>query len=94
MEIRSVRHRGLRRLMLRDDASGLPAAAVPKIRNMLSFLQDMPGPEAMASVPSWRAHRLTGERKGSWSLHVTANWRLTFRIEDGAIVELDYEDYH
>ena len=40
--------------------------------------------------------RLTGGRKGTWSLTVTANWRLTFRIdrEEREIVDLDYEDYH
>ena len=29
-----------------------------------------------------------------WSLHVTRNWRLTFRIEEDEIVDVDYEDYH
>ena len=29
-----------------------------------------------------------------WSLHVTRNWRLTFRIEDGEVLDVDYEDYH
>jgi proteic killer suppression protein len=31
-----------------------------------------------------------------WSLFVTKNWRVTFRIDhtDIEIVDLDYEDYH
>ena len=39
---------------------------------------------------------LSGDRRGIWSLAVTANWRLTFRIDRDAmeIVDLDYEDYH
>jgi proteic killer suppression protein len=41
-----------------------------------------------------KAHHLTGDRKGVWSLNVTRNWRLTFRIEDGEILDVDYEDYH
>lgn len=63
---------------------------------MLSFLQDMQREEELQSVPSWKAHRLTGDRKGTWSLFVTKNWRLTFRIDRDAIeiVDLDYEDYH
>jgi plasmid maintenance system killer protein len=44
--------------------------------------------------PLWKAHQLTGERKGVWSLHVTRNWRLTFQIKDGEIWDVDYEDYH
>jgi proteic killer suppression protein len=42
----------------------------------------------------WKAHRLTGERKGTWALHVTANWRLTFRVQDDDLIEVNLEDYH
>jgi proteic killer suppression protein len=42
----------------------------------------------------WKAHQLTGDRKGVWSLNVTRNWRLTFQIKDGEILDVDYEDYH
>ncbi len=41
-----------------------------------------------------RRIRLTGDRKGTWSLFVTKNWRMTFRIDRDEIVDLDYEDYH
>lgn len=96
MEIRSVRHKGLKRFIENDDASGLPAAFVEKIRNILSFLQDMEDADEVKTIPSWRAHLLTGDRRGTWSLTVTRNWRVTFRIDEAekAIVELDYEDYH
>ena len=48
------------------------------------------------TVPSWKAHPLTGDRKGAWSLFVTKNWRITFRIDQAEleIIDLDYEDYH
>ncbi|MCC7045183.1 MAG: type II toxin-antitoxin system RelE/ParE family toxin [Alphaproteobacteria bacterium] len=95
MEIRSVRHKGLRRLMLKDDAAGLPQGSVAKIAAILSFLQDASGVDALKSVPTWRVHPLTGDRKGTWSLSVTRNWRITFRIDaDGAVTDLDFEDYH
>jgi len=68
--------------------------AVDKLRAMLTFLQDMEDPERLRAFPLWRAHQRAGERKGSWSLHVTRNWRLTFQIRDGEIVDVDYEDYH
>lgn len=52
--------------------------------------------DELRAVPAWKAHRLTGSRQDTWSLSVTRNWRLTFRIDraDTAIVDLDYEDYH
>jgi proteic killer suppression protein len=86
----------LRRFIEDDDASGLQPAAVPKLRRILSFLQDMATESELRTVPSWKAHMLTGERKGTWSLFVTKNWRLTFRIDRAEIeiIDLDYEDYH
>ena len=77
-------------------ASGLPAAAVVKIRDMLSFLQDMATADELRTVLSWKAHQLTGDRKGTWALHVTKNWRMTFQIDQAEIeiIDLDYEDYH
>ncbi|WP_426012498.1 hypothetical protein [Caulobacter sp. DWR2-3-1b2] len=51
---------------------------------------------AEASAPARRsgAHQLTGDREGVWSLTVTKNWRMTFRIDDAlAIEDMDREDY-
>lgn len=63
---------------------------------MLAFLDDMQDPQELNSLPSWRAHVLTGDRKGTWSLSVTRNRRLTFRIRSAEreIYEVDLEDYH
>ncbi len=96
MDIRAIRHRGLRRFVEKDDASGLPADFIEKIRNIVSFLQEMESPDELKSIVAWRPHQLTGNRKGIWSLTVTRNWRITFRIDESekVIVDLDYEDYH
>lgn len=96
MKIVSVKHKGLRRFLETDDASGLPAQYIGKIRNILAFLQDMESPEELRTIPTWKAHQLSGDRKGSWSLFVSRNWRITFRINSTGIEieELDYEDYH
>lgn len=96
MKIRNVIHKGLRRFIEDDDSSGLAPAVVPKLRRMVSFLQDMERTDELRTIPSWKAHQLKGERKDTWSLSVTKNWRLTFRIDDEEIeiVDLDYEDYH
>jgi toxin HigB-1 len=96
MKICNVRHRGLRRLIEADDPSGLQPEFVDKIRKILSFLQDMEREEELQSIPAWKAHRLSGDRKGTWSLFVSKNWRITFRVEQAEIeiVDLDHEDYH
>ena len=96
MRIRNVGHKGLRRFIEDDDATGLQAAVVPKVRRIVTFLQDMEREDELRTVPSWKAHQLTGDRKGTWSLFVTKNWRITFRIDQTEIeiIDLDYEDYH
>lgn len=96
MRIRNVLHKGLRRFVEADDASGLQSVVVEKLRRIVSFLQDMEREDELRTVPSWKAHQLTGDRKGTWSLFVTKNWRLTFRIDkdEVEIIDLDYEDYH
>lgn len=68
--------------------------AADKLRNMLAFLQDMQSIDELFDLPVWKAHRLTGDRKDSWSLSVTRNWRLTFSVDGDEIVDIDFEDSH
>lgn len=96
MKIRNVTHRGLRRFIDRDDASGLDPAVIEKLRNMITFLQEMEHPRELHGLPHWKAHVLTGDRRGTWSLSVSKNWRITFQLDEGTdeICDLDFEDYH
>ena len=96
MRIGNVIHKGLRRLIENDDRTGVQADLVDKIRRMVAFLQDMQNENELRQIPSWKAHQLSGNRKGTWSLFVSKNWRLTFRVDktEIEIVDLNYEDYH
>ena len=96
MRIERFLHKGLKQLYLEDSAKSLPAGSVDKLRKMLAFLQDMTEETELERIPVWKAHRLAGNRKGVWSLHVTGNWRLTFWIDRGAkeVRDVNLEDYH
>lgn len=95
MEITSIAHKGLRRLIEDGVTSGVPAAPLAKIQTIVAFLEAAPGIEAVQKLQMWKAHRLVGDRKGTWSLTVTRNWRMTFEInEQNEIEKLDLEDYH
>ena len=94
MRIRSVRHKGLKRLIEDDDERGIRRDLVKRVRNILAALivaQDMPG---VQGPPGWRIHQLTGDRAGTWSIAASGNWRVTFDIDRGEICDLDLEDYH
>ncbi len=96
VRIRSFVHKGLKRLYTEDNPRGLSADAVDKVRKILAFIQNMENADELRSIPVWKAHQMSGDRKGTWSLHVTRNWRLTFRIDaaENEILDVNYEDYH
>lgn len=96
VKIESFLHKGLRALYEDDNPRGVPPESADKLRKMLAFLDTMESTEELRMLPSWRAHMLTGDRKGDWSLSVTANRRLTFRIQENplSIRDLNLEDYH
>ena len=96
VKIRNFVHKGLKRLYEEDSAKGVPPDTVDKLRKMLAFLDDMQDPEELRSLPVWKAHVLTGDRKGTWSLSVTRNRRMTFRVDttEREICDINLEDYH
>jgi toxin HigB-1 len=95
MKIRSFAHKGLKRLYSEENAKSVPADTVDKLRKMFVFLDAMQDADELRALASWKVHTLTGDRKGTWSLSVTRNRRLTFVIDDEReICDLDLEDYH
>jgi len=95
MQIDSIRNKALRRFAETGSAKGLPSGSVDRLRNMLAYIDAIETVEELRVPPNYGAHQLTGDRKGEWSLTVTRNWRMTFRVNDsGAIEDLDLEDYN
>lgn len=95
MEIESVRHKALRRFIESGKPKGLNANVAGRLRNMIAYLAAIDSVDELRIPPNWGAHELTGDRAGTWSLTVTKNWRMTFRMTDeGTVADLDLEDYH
>ncbi|WP_299592617.1 type II toxin-antitoxin system RelE/ParE family toxin [uncultured Tateyamaria sp.] len=94
MRIESIGHKGLRRFFETGNPKGL-VGDTDRLRKMLAFVDAAGGLEELATPPNYGLHPLTGNRKGTWSMTVTKNWRLTFQLnEDGALINMDLEDYH
>jgi proteic killer suppression protein len=91
--IRSIRHKGLRRLHEDDDPRGVFAEHVEKLRDILARL-DAARDVSDMDLPGFRLHPLKGDRKGFWAVTVRANWRVIFRFEDLDVSDVDYADYH
>ena len=96
MKIRNFTHKGLKGLYTEDSAKGIPPDSVDKLLKMLAYLDNMQDPEELRALTAWKVHTLSGDRKGTWSLSVTRNRRLTFYIDtaEREICDVNLEDYH
>ncbi|RVU07141.1 plasmid maintenance system killer [Novosphingobium umbonatum] len=94
MDVESIRDKALRRFFESGNAKGL-VGDVSRLRKMLAFIDAAASLDELSIPPNYGLHRLTGDRDGTWAMTVTRNWRLTFAVnEDGALIDLDLEDYH
>ncbi|MGD1070852.1 MAG: type II toxin-antitoxin system RelE/ParE family toxin [Bryobacteraceae bacterium] len=91
--IRSIRHKGLKRLYEDDDPRGVMAEHVDKLRDILARL-DAVKTVADMDVPGLRLHPLKGRARGVWAVTVRANWRVIFQFADSDAFDVDYVDYH
>ncbi|MBX3331596.1 MAG: type II toxin-antitoxin system RelE/ParE family toxin [Nitrospira sp.] len=96
MNIRNFTHKGLKRLYEDGSMKGVSPDMVDKLRKMLAYLDTIEDPEELWALTAWKAHTLTGNRKGTWSLSVTRNRHLTFRIDTAEceLCDVNLEDYH
>ena len=91
--IETIKHKGLRQLYEKNDRSGVRTDLVDKAKRILSALEAADGPDDMA-LPLFRFRPLTGNRRGTYSVTVKANWRVTFRFHAGAAYDVNLEDHH
>lgn len=91
--IKNFRHKGLEKYFLRGVKSGIQAQHADRLRLILGRLNVSTGPADM-DLPGLHLHELAGKRKGTWSVKVSGNWRVTFRFEERDALDVDYEDYH
>lgn len=96
MDIVSVRHKGLKRLIEKDDDRLLPAKYRKKIRQLIAILIGLEAIEDFLVLPRGNPHWLKGNRSETYAISVYANWRLTFEYEakTQSLHILDFEDYH
>ncbi|MBI2434975.1 MAG: type II toxin-antitoxin system RelE/ParE family toxin [Candidatus Hydrogenedentes bacterium] len=91
--VRSFRNKGLERFFEEGVISGIQAHHAERLRLILGRLNAATQPRDM-NLPGLHLHELTGSRKGTWSVRVSGNWRVTFRFVEQEAVGVDYEDYH
>jgi proteic killer suppression protein len=91
--IESFRHKGLKQLFEDDNAKGVSAEHIRKLKQILALLEAAQDIAAL-DYATFRLHALKGDLKGFWAVTVRANWRVIFRFKDGKATDVDLVDYH
>ena len=65
----------------------------PALRKMRQ-LNRIDKPLDLLVPPGNRFEELKGDRKGTYSIRVNDQWRITFRWEGGSAIDVRIEDYH
>jgi len=73
--------------------AGINAKYANRLRLILGRLNVAREPRDMA-LPGLELHPLKGDRKNSWAVRVSGNWRITFKFSGSDVKDVDYEDYH
>ena len=92
--LKTFRHRGLQRYFEAGDHRNLRADQIKRIRRVLAILDAAASIETLNTMPGMRLHPLKGDLSNFWSISVSGNWRIIFRIEDGDMYDVDFVDYH
>ena len=91
--IKKFKLKGLKKLFESGTASGIQPQHVSRLRKILALLETSDS-IADLDLPGLSLHELKGQRKGTYAVRVSGNWRVTFEIIDGDILNINYEDYH
>lgn len=99
MGITSLKGKIAKDLWLVKEAKGLPkdlwtrARLLLEIMNASSRLENL---KIAGSPPDVRLHKLSGDRKGLWSITIqkTSGWRIVFKFSGGEFSDVEIIDYH
>ena len=91
--IRAFKHKGLAWFFETGSRAGIQSQHAERLRLILGRLSAATSPEDM-NLPGLVLHPLKGNRKGTWAVRVSGNWRVTFTFVGKDAAAVDYEDYH
>ena len=91
--IRGFRHKGLAKFFETGSKAGVQTQHAERLRLILGRFSAATSPRDMA-LPGLNLHQLGGDRKGTWAVSVSGNWRVTFKFIGKDADTVDYEDYH
>jgi proteic killer suppression protein len=94
--IRKFRHKGLKRFFSDPrytDKRGINPQISRRLIAILDALEVIEKADEM-DIAGLYFHKLKGQRKDEFSVRVTGNWRITWRMDDQDVTDVNLEDYH
>jgi proteic killer suppression protein len=91
--IKSFKHKGLERFFYDGEKSGINIRHASRLARILDRLDASVGPQDM-NLPGFKLHGLRGKERGTWSVWVSGNWRVTFKFKGNNAILVDNRDYH
>lgn len=92
MPIASFSHKGLGELFVKGKTKKLGSKFHKNARLILDHLNGIVDLADCNGVKNF--HELSGDRRGTYSMHVSGNYCITFKWVDGEVTHVDFEDYH
>lgn len=91
--IQTFRNKALERLLKEGNAKGIPKDLEKRIRRRLEVIDSATAIDDL-KIPGYDLHQLKGDRRETWSIKVSGNWRITFTFRNNDAWDLNLEDYH
>ncbi|MHA6718133.1 type II toxin-antitoxin system RelE/ParE family toxin [Sphingomonas sp. RS6] len=92
--IRSFADSETESVWLGERSRKLPPDIQQTARRKLRILNRVTSPLQLRVPPGNRLEELKGDRKGTYSIRINDQWRITFRWVDGGADDVRIEDYH
>lgn len=92
--IESFRDKRTAALFLGNAVKGLAPEIAQRAFDKLRLLHAVATLDDLRSPPSHRLEKLSGDRRGQWSIRINGQWRICFHFQAGQATEVEVVDYH
>ena len=83
----------MKQFFANGNKTGISSFKVDRIKRILFAIDAASSPLSLM-IPGFDTHELGGDRKGTWAITLTANYRITFKPDGVNMKDVNLEDYH
>jgi proteic killer suppression protein len=87
------KNKRLQDFYLTGNKAGIIPSQAKRLKRVLERLDSSFKPSDM-KLPGYDWHERHGQEKGTYSVSVSGNWRITYEFKDDHAVNVDYKDDH